>query len=246
MLMRQENKTEERVFTMDEAIVKRMVGLFEDVEKCFGKLYEEGDVECSKCIDIEHCKLFTEAGDIPDAYKSTKKKVAPTSFGTMIKSAVFSDDRLYRYTLERVWLKERPLIMFICLNPSGDTTRKHHPTRRRCMRYACSCGYGGLIMANLFAYQTPDPRVLREIPDPVGPENDEWLKKSADRATMIIAAWGAKGTCMDRGDRVRTLLEKSEKPLYHLGLTMHKNQPHHPLFLRKDAKPILWQPKVLA
>ncbi len=231
---------------MDEAIVTRMVALFEDIEKCFGKLYEEDDPECAKCIHIEHCKLFTEAGGIPDAYKFTKENVLPASNGTTIKSAVFSGDRLYRYSLERIWLEELPLIMFIGLNPSTADETDDDPTIRRCVGYADSWGYGGLIMANLFAYRTPYPRVLLEARDPVGPENNEWLKKSADRAMMRIAAWGNRGTYMGRGDRVRTLLEKPEKPLHHLGLTMHKKQPRHPLFSRKNAERILWQPNVLA
>jgi hypothetical protein len=55
--------------------------------------------------------------------------------------------------LKRTWLEERPFVMFIGLNPSIADENEDDPTTRRCMRYAGSWGFGGLIVTNLFAFR---------------------------------------------------------------------------------------------
>ena len=69
------------------------------------------------------------------------------------RSATLSADRVYRYVLKRTWLEERPFVMFIGLNPSIADENEDDPTTRRCMRYAGSWGFGGLIVTNLFAFR---------------------------------------------------------------------------------------------
>ena len=95
--------------------------------------------------------------------------------------------------------------MFVGLNPSTADEIKDDPTSRKCMRFAQSWGYGGIILANLFAYRATDPRELKGVSDPVGPENDHWLNRLADEAGIVIAAWGIHGGFMRRDSVVMDL-----------------------------------------
>ena len=49
----------------------------------------------------------------------------------MNKTAVLSDDNIYRYQLSRIWDEEKPKILFIMLNPSTADEFVEDPTIRR-------------------------------------------------------------------------------------------------------------------
>src|SRR5262245_38555366 len=97
----------------------------------------------------------------------------------MLRSAVFSPCRKYRYSLTRIWDAERPNVMFVGLNPSTADDQVDDPTVRRCIGFARKWRFGGMIIVNLFAYRSTDPNRLQEILDPVGPENDEHIAATA-------------------------------------------------------------------
>jgi hypothetical protein len=123
--------------------------------------------------------------------------------------------------------------MFVGLNPSTADEIQDDPTARKCMRFAESWGYGGIILANLFAYRATHPKKLKVVSDPVGPDNDHWLIKLAKKAEIIVAAWGAYGGFMGRDSVVLDLLGE----VYCLGLTKER-RPRHPLYLRSDCRPV--------
>ena len=79
----------------------------------------------------------------------------------MRTDAVFSDCRKYRYALWRVWDESKPVAVFIGLNPSTADEVNDDPTVKRCVNFAQEWGYGGLCMANLFAFMATDPEVLK-------------------------------------------------------------------------------------
>lgn len=147
-------------------------------------------------------------------------------------SALFSDDRIYRYELWRIWDDSKPYAMFIGLNPSTADEVKNDPTVRRCIRFSMDWGYGALCMTNIFAYRATDPRVMKRADEPVGPENDSTLVKIASGAGIIIGAWGNHGSYMDRDRRVLDILPE----IHHLGLTM-RGKPKHPLYLPSNTVP---------
>ena len=91
------------------------------------------------------------------------------------RHAVFSPCRTYRYALSRVWAADKPYALFIGLNPSTADETLDDPTIRRCIDFAKRWGYGGLVMANLFAYRATNPSEMKAATDPVGVANDEWL-----------------------------------------------------------------------
>ena len=151
----------------------------------------------------------------------------------MEKSAVISECGLYRYELRRIWDADKPWVLFICLNPSTADHEAEDNTSRVCINYAKRWGFGGLVIANLFAYRSTDPANLYKASDPVGAENDEHLKRLSNDASETVCAWSDDGGYMDRDLAVLPLL-KSPKCL-----TMLKSgRPGHPLYKSKELKPI--------
>ena len=151
----------------------------------------------------------------------------------------FSPCRTWRYTWTHVWDAKGPVLMVIGLNPSTADETRPDPTVTRCVSYAKSWGFGGLIMTNAFAYRATLPRDLRAAPDPVGPDNDFWLRRMSEGAEIILAAWGNHGLWQDRQDQVLSLLGRQ---VYCLGVTK-EGAPRHPLYLRKDAEPRIFRQK---
>jgi len=155
------------------------------------------------------------------------------------RGAAFSRCGTYRYALWREWDDRAPSVLFIALNPSTADHRRDDPTIRRCMGFARDWGFGRLVVANLFAYRTPEPARLRRAEAPVGPRNDRWLVRLAADASLVLAAWGTHGDYLGRADRVRSRIQG----LHCLGTTIG-GLPRHPLYVRRDVRPIpLEQPR---
>ena len=177
-------------------------------------------------------------------------------------SAVFSDDRIYRYLLGRE-LQGDPVLfpmsaddddhemltrgtcLFIMVNPSDADALKDDPTIRRDKGFAKSWGYGKLLVANLFAFCSPDPKALAKALEPgiapVGPENVAYLVSAIEAADLVVCAWGNNGALISRSRTVSTWAREL-KPLYHLGLN-DSGEPKHPLYLPASLKPELWEAK---
>ena len=149
------------------------------------------------------------------------------------KSAIFSPDRIYRYSLSRTWNIEKPFVAFIGLNPSTADENIDDPTVRRCMGYATDWHFGGMVMLNLFAYRSTDPNQLQKVKDPIGPENDIYIRFNSKLAGLIIVAWGIRGDYLSRDLVVLNFLKRP----YCLALSKN-GAPRHPLYLRKDLEPI--------
>lgn len=156
----------------------------------------------------------------------------------MISSARFSACGLYRYELERHW-GDGPLWMFLMLNPSTADETVNDPTVERCQRRATAAGAGGLLVGNLFALRSTDPRGLYTCADPVGPENDAALLAMGARADAIVLAWGVHGALRERGYEVCRLLVRAGlgHKLHALGITKD-GAPRHPLYLPYTAAPV--------
>ena len=152
--------------------------------------------------------------------------------------ADYSDDEAYRYLLVRVWAPG-PRVVFVMLNPSTATETQNDPTVERCERRARALGFGSFGVANIFAYRATDPKVMRAVADPVGPENDAAIVQMAAEADRVICAWGTHGLHLDRGAKVERLLRQADLTLYHLGLSKG-GLPKHPLYIGYDTQPVLW------
>ena len=122
--------------------------------------------------------------------------------------------------------------MIIGLNPSTADEKEDDPTIRRCVQFARSWRYGGLCMANLFAFRAAKPADLFAASDPIGPGNDDWLIKLAESAGVVVAAWGNGGMHLGRAKGVRRFI-----PNLHCLQMNRTGEPAHPLYLKAGLRP---------
>lgn len=131
--------------------------------------------------------------------------------------------------------------MFIGLNPSTADAVKNDPTIKRCIGFAKSWGFGGLVMVNLFAWRSTDPNGLKGVFNLVGTLNDEYIYKAAKECTLHVAVWGhgplIKQVRPYRVEYVRYYMP----PLWCLG-TNNDGAPKHLLFIKGNTVPILYNP----
>lgn len=111
---------------------------------------------------------------------------------TMQREAVFSPCGRYRYLLRRVWsARAEPLLLAVMLNPSIADAHQDDPTTRFMVNRAKDWGFGAYEAVNLFALISTDPKALKREVDPVGPENDFMIERTAKIADKIVVAWGS-------------------------------------------------------
>lgn len=156
-------------------------------------------------------------------------------------TATFSPCRTYRYALTRRWACW-PLAAFVMLNPSTADAFVLDPTVRRCVNFAHRWGAGGVLILNLFALRSTDPKALYSHPDPVGPVNDAVIAErlSSDKCgppVAVVAAWGVHGVLNGRAGQVATLLRAWGVEPVCLGVTKG-GHPRHPLYVRGDTAAI--------
>jgi hypothetical protein len=126
------------------------------------------------------------------------------------------------------------------LNPSTADAKVLDPTIRRCLDFANHWGYGRIDVLNLFALRTPSPRILFRARDPVGRDNDRYIRRVCARANFIVLAWGNHGGYGGRDlDVVQMIGQK--RSLYCFGRTLLQ-YPCHPLYLSRSATLQRYQP----
>lgn len=144
----------------------------------------------------------------------------------------WSPCKSYRYTLWRVWDPGLPFVQFIGLNPSTADEKVSDPTVTRCINFAKAWECGGMCMTNAFALRDTDPKVMLRADDPIGPENNEWLRSIYDVTKYHVACWGAHGMHRLRHYVVVKMLKRLDCLKRTKG-----NLPSHPLYLRGDLRP---------
>jgi hypothetical protein len=153
---------------------------------------------------------------------------------------VFSDDGRYRYFLSRPFARKGRTICWIMLNPSTADAEKNDPTVRRCLGFSKELRWDGrriyssMYVLNLFALRSTDPKALREVDDPIGPDNDAWILRTASRSDLVVCAWGSHGAHLRRGVNVIGMLRERQVKLHCLGTTK-AGYPKHPLYLRSGT-----------
>lgn len=141
----------------------------------------------------------------------------------------------YRYQLSRIWCRAKGLCLWVMLNPSTADAKVNDATIRKCMRFAFLWGHGGILVCNLFGYRSRDPKPLAKLAREVavGPENDEWIMRSARAANRIVLGWGTQTYTAHRALTVPDMLRRSATELWTpecLGHTQ-SGAPKHPLML---------------
>lgn len=151
----------------------------------------------------------------------------------MVKSANFSKDRKYRYSLTRIWDKSKSSICFIGLNPSIADEKEDDMTIKKCINFSKQWGYGGFHMINLFSLVATYPEDLYKAKEPVGKENDKYIKEKLKKVNKVICMWGNKGVYLNRNIEVLKLISNP--------YCLKKNvtgEPTHIGRLGYDYKPI--------
>lgn len=174
----------------------------------------------------------------------------------MRRSARFSRDRRYRYLLTREFRTtsidptapspappDNGALLFVMLNPSVADARQDDPTIRRCIGFARRWGHARLDVANLYARVCTDPAHLFDDDNPIGPNNDAWLRRAAQRASRVVCAWGASGGRETAGRAIEVIRMLHAEGLHpqHLGLTA-SGAPRHPLYVAAATTPTPWHP----
>ena len=150
----------------------------------------------------------------------------------MKKAAILSEDNLYRYQLSRIWDESKPLILFIMLNPSTADADVDDPTIRRVIRFTTSWGYGGVYVANLYAFRSTDPKALKHTDDPVGKENVSYITHLIGMASKVIYAWG-------NNQKEPSWLSELVQTPYCIDLSKN-GIPKHPLYLKSELIPKMY------
>ena len=147
-------------------------------------------------------------------------------------AATFDASGRYRYRLRR-WWAPGPRVAFVMLNPNNADAQRDDPTIRRCVSFARRWAFGSVDVVNIFGYRTRDPRELLRVSDPIGPDNDRYLRGAIRSAELVVCAWGAAPAAARRASQVAELLDG--RALRCLGRTL-SGAPRHPLYLRRDTR----------
>lgn len=159
-----------------------------------------------------------------------------------VSGASFSGDDTYRYRLWRRW-DSGPVVTWVMLNPSTADATEDDPTIRRCRGFSRSWRYGGMIVVNLYAYRATNPKDLpTDLPVAQGPANEEHVRRAAEQADVVVAAWGSGGSGNLSYQRAlnaygRRLLDGFD--LQCLGVTL-SGAPRHPLYVPSRQPLVPW------
>ena len=153
---------------------------------------------------------------------------------TQPSGAVFDTTGAYRYRLHRTWEQRGKRVVFVLLNPSTADAETNDPTIRRCIGFARDWGFGSMVVVNLFGFRATRPDDLFKARDPIGPDNDRWLRREIRRAHRVVMGWGAHSGIEDRA---AAATGRNPGPWTCLGTTKD-GHPRHPLYMRKDAVPL--------
>lgn len=149
---------------------------------------------------------------------------------TTEKGAMFSKDRVYRFALWRIWDKNKPIVMFIGLNPSTANEDENDPTIKRVASISKHNGYGGFYMMNCFPFISTDPRMLVSSGGTI--YNNIKMIEVAKKCDDIVFAWGNFEIVRTMGvDYILSRRFPNAKALH-----INKNgSPKHPLYCKADS-----------
>jgi hypothetical protein len=172
--------------------------------------------------------------------------------------ARLSECERYRYDLWRDWHTPMELeartysgilsvefVLWIMLNPSTAAGRDpmgkliNDPTMRKCVGFTQRMGFRRMFLGNLYGLRSKDPEDLISAVDPVGPDNDRWLKHYTEHAAVIVVGWGGftPKFLAPRVARVREII--GSRPVVCLGAN-GDGSPKHPLFVGYEQRPVPW------
>lgn len=158
--------------------------------------------------------------------------------------AIFSDCGQYRYFLRRnhsPLISSRPLLWNM-LNPSNAGHENNDPTTTIGIGFGQAWGFGIHAAVNAFGLVDTDPKGLLNHPDPVGPENDAYIRAALEWCDaldgQVILAWGRGASLSGRADKMLKLL--GNRTVWRLGVN-NDGSPRFPRAIPKTAQPQEWR-----
>lgn len=170
----------------------------------------------------------------------------PALFDDPARGAVIDETGTYRYRLWRTWDESLPSLGWVMLNPSTGDANRDDNTLRKCIAFAHEWGHGGIVVANLFAYRTAYPKVLKTARtdgvDIVGPDNDGHLRFMPPRTVFAFGAGAGLQTSRqrwlaERVAEVEPLIREPRRLVPPPGFYGNVAGPYapHPLYLPPDT-----------
>lgn len=166
------------------------------------------------------------------------------------RGAVLSEDERYRYLLWRGTpqpTKQHYALILGC-NPSTADAHYDDHTIRKERQFVRRWDCDGFYKGNVCGLRSTDPRELKKAEDPIGPDNESWIRTAlgivmrdaflSGTAPLVVVAWGE---ALPKSLRHHTKWfldylrdEVNIKPMC-LGYTK-TGQPRHPLMLGYETK----------
>lgn len=151
---------------------------------------------------------------------------------------IFNADRTHRFTLFRYWGPHiDDYACGISMNPSGAAEDVGDPTvDGMCKRAREHWGVGAYYQLNAMSIRGTYSADLAKAGLVNLPENDEWIRRIASRARLVVVSWGNPGHKSGRGPVVEKILREVCDPAKVFCFGKNKNgSPVHPLYQRLDA-----------
>lgn len=150
---------------------------------------------------------------------------------------IFNEDRTHRLTLFRHWGDIDDFACGISMNPSGASEDVSDPTVDGMCRRARECwGVGAYYQLNVMSIRGTYSTDLAKAGLVNLPENDEWIRRIASKARLVVVSWGNPGHKSGRGQVVENILREVCDPAKVVCFGKNKNgSPVHPLYQRVDA-----------
>lgn len=150
---------------------------------------------------------------------------------------IFNADRTHRFTLFRHWGDIDDFACGISMNPSGASEDSGDPTvNRMCQRAREHWGVGAYYQLNVMSIRGTYSSELGKAQALNLPENDEWIRRIAPKARLVVVSWGIPGHKSGRGQAVEKILREVCDPAKVVCFGKNKNgSPVHPLYQRLDA-----------
>lgn len=159
-------------------------------------------------------------------------------------SAIISPCGTWRYKLGRTIADTGPVYAYFGVNGSTATGDEDDHTVRKWNGFTRLFGGSRYIVGNPFAYRATDVRMLAKAEDPIGPENDFYIRQIIAEADILVPCWGNSGKVprelRTEFDILEHRIRESGKPVLIFGLTK-SGDPMHPLMLPYSTQLKTWE-----
>ena len=150
---------------------------------------------------------------------------------------IFNSGRTHRLTLFRHWADVDDYACGISMNPSGAAEDVSDNTvEGMCKRARNHWGVGAYYQLNVMSIRGTYSKDLAKAGLVNLPENDEWIRRIASKARIVVVSWGNPGHKSGRGTAVEKILREVCDPSRVVCFGKNKNgSPVHPLYQKLDA-----------